>query len=294
MKNWLLVILLLSARPVLADRVLGSIWLDTSGQATHAGKRYRLLDAHGRPYRLPGPVALTITAEELPGIVPLPLVATIRKSRIVPHAPLPVQLPITGQALGADGRQYQISGTVTLTVGELPLPQPQPGGVVVEMVIDAGGSSITQAPGGTLVGIRGAGFGAGGIVKIAGQAAAVLDWNPTSILAKLPVLDAAVSGPIVVAPTGVTAGQSAFAFTVLSGPAPNPIPGPTPNPTPGTEWPAGSGVHWQQDRDGYYQPLGGYPWWLPGHSGVDYPVGHFPPWARLTPPPPAAKRRGHE
>lgn len=202
-----------------------------------------------------------------------------------PHAPLPVQIPVTGQALGADGRTYAFSGTLNLTVSEAPIPIPQPSAVVVMLVIDATGNSVTRAAGGTLVGIRGTGFGAGGTVKVAGQAAAVLDWGPTSILAKLPVVAAAVSGPVVVAPTGVTAGSSAFGFEIEAGAAPNPVPGPTPGPQPvGDEWPGGSGVHWKPDASGYYQPVGAYPWWLPGHPGGDYPFGLFPPWATSVGP----------
>lgn len=195
-------------------------------------------------------------------------------------------VPITGlltfSGKGTDGRTFSINQQVTLTVTDaapVPVPVPQPGGVTITSVVKASGAVITSAAGGEIVFIKGSGFGAGGVVKLAGQAAAVLDWQPFTISVKLPAVTTSQAGSVMVAPAGLTPANSAFSFTIV-GAAPVPVPVPVPTPAGLRQWPADSGVLWKRNVAGYwlpYQPP--YPWALPSKAGIPYPHPRVPPWS---------------
>jgi hypothetical protein len=219
-----------------------------------------------------------------------------------PRAPMPVQIPVTGQALGADGRTYSFSGVVTLNVGEAPLPTPTPTptptpvpipgpGVSVDRVTDASGASITSSAGGSIIYIRGSGMGAGGIVKVAGQACSVIDYAPWQVVVKLPVVATNQAGPVMVAPTGLQPATSGFAFTIIASvnpapvptptPTPTPVPTPTPTPTPQplpplVEWPPGSGLFSSEGHLPFGRHFGPTGSW--SQKRDTYPPPFFPPY----------------
>lgn len=237
----------------------------------------------------------------------LSLLCVGAKPRRTPRAAAPVVIPVTGTALGSDGRQYSFSGTLNLTVGDAPAPIPTPlppppipgPGVSVDRVTDASGANITAASGGSLVWIRGFGMGSAGIVKVAGQACSVIDWQPWAISCKTPIVSTSQTGPVMVAPLGINPATSSFTFTLVGTPGPTPVPDPTPTPTPtptpipgptpmplpqpngSVEWPPGTLAYWRQDALGFYRPVQPpYPWALPGKIGIDHGLWPRAPWNR--------------
>lgn len=142
----------------------------------------------------------------------------------------------------ATGLTVTLTPPLTITTSEVqPPPPPPPSGVVITSVVAASGLPITSAAGGSLLWIKGSGFAAGGVVKVAGQAAAVIDWQNWAIEVKLPVVTSSQTGPVIVAPTGTNPGQSSFAFTILGSTLPPP---PPPPPGQRVEFPKNSGWFW--------------------------------------------------
>lgn len=205
--------------------------------------------------------------------------------------PSSLQTPAAAATLtikDATGLTVTLTPPLTITSAEtvpVPIPTPTPTptpnpAISIERVREASGAIITSAAGSSIVFIQGSGFGSGGVVKIANQACAVIDYLPYQIAVKLPVVTLTQTGPVVVAPVGLTPASSTFSFAIL---AVAPVPGPTPTPLPpppskrvSVEWPAGSGQIWYEGHlQNGHGPLGS--WSYVGAKGL-YPEAFSPPY----------------
>lgn len=187
----------------------------------------------------------------------------------------------------ATGLTVTLTPPLTITGAETvptplptPTPIPGPGAVVISSVVLASGAPITQSAGGSIVFVKGSGFGAGGTIKIANQVCAVIDWQPWMVTCKTPVVNLTQTGPVIVSPTGINSGVSSFSFSIL---AVAPVPGPTPTPLPpppskrvSVEWPAGSHQMWYEGHlQNGHGPLGS--WSYAAAAGL-YPEAFSPPY----------------
>lgn len=164
-----------------------------------------------------------------------------------------VTVPITGKALGADSTVYEVSGTALLTITSSGSVIPPTGSITG--VTDPNGAALAQAMGGAVIFIKGLGLGASGTARVAGQAAAVLDWQPTYVKVKLPVVGQSQAGKVELQTSATNIITSTFSFAIL-GSAPPPPP-PVPGPVPGqVEFPAGSGWLWKEGRVPGWAPHG--------------------------------------
>ena len=111
-------------------------------------------------------------------------------------APVSFQLPVNTRAVGADGRIYTFTGTLNVTVEDVPLPQPGP---EITALKNAAGEGVGIIRSGEVLVIEGAGLWqekAQLRVQVPGRLATVLAQSPTRLEVRFPAVTAPVTGPL--------------------------------------------------------------------------------------------------
>lgn len=152
----------------------------------------------------------------------------------LPGAGETLTVPLTGKAIGSDGKVYTFSGTVTLQIDS---PAPLPPATRLTGIRDpATALLVTTATAGQRLVLEGEGLLSETIlVTVGGERAAVLRQSAGMIEFTVPPVPAGKSPTLVL--YWLIANQwqpkGTLPLTVLQGPAPTPTPTPVPPPTPG-------------------------------------------------------------
>jgi hypothetical protein len=102
-----------------------------------------------------------------------------------PGAAFTFTVPLSGSAVGPDGRTYSFQGVVPLTVTETPPPPPP--APHVDYIKDAlTGQVVTQAPAGSIMLMEGGGFGPTGRLTWGSYTCVVSSWTDPEIQFLLP------------------------------------------------------------------------------------------------------------
>lgn len=198
-------------------------------------------------YRIAEFVALVIAFGLIIYIIAMAIPQTGRTQARAKLPPGAVTVPVVIQGSGTlpDGRSLNLSGPVTVTVGDVPAP---PGPAISGIFDRTTMQQVTTAPGRSVLVIQGQSLGASGRLTIGGLTAVTSSWSNAEIVFAAPASATAINAPFII----YQLKNNAWAELCRS--APFALTPPQPTPIPGTGFPVIQGA---VDDNGV--PLAGLP-----------------------------------